>query len=587
MLNTLQKICAVYFVLLITSIQAQNIDLTTYYEKSGYKETPKYEQTIEFCKKLDSASSRVKFISYGKSPQYRDLPLLIADKNRNFTPETVRKSGNVVLLIQACIHAGEPEGKDAGLTLLRDIITIPGFSDFLNHVTILFIPIVNVDGHERFGKYNRINQNGPVEMGWRTTANNLNLNRDFVKADAEETRSWLKLFNEWLPDFFIDCHTTDGADYQYVITYGLETNSNCDKNLAEWQKSVYLKLLEKEMLHAGMPIIPYVTFRKWHDPRSGLRSSATPPMLSQGYTIARNRPGLLIETHMLKDYKKRVTGTYKMIENTLRILNNEYQNLQNIIKKADEFCISENFRKTYFPLNFKNSMNDSIMVDYLGVEYKVEKSDLTGGEWFQYDNKKPVTFKIPYFNKNIVIDSTLIPKAYIIGPEWKEVISRLQLHGIKMDVLKESKTFKVDSYKFKNVVLRNTSYEGHQQVSNFEMEKINEERTYIAGSVIIYTNQPMVRIIATMLEPKANGSLLEWGFFNTIFEQKEYTESYVMENLARNMLKENPQLNIEFLNFKNSNPELVKDPYAMINWFYSKSPYWDNRMNVYPVGMIF
>ena len=198
---------------------AQDNKLITYYESSGYKETPRYDQTVAYCKLLESNSTMLKFTNFGISPQGRELPLLIVDKNSNFTPEAIKKSGNAVLLVQACIHAGESEGKDAGLTLLRDIITNKKMISLLDHVTILFIPIFNVDGHERFSKYNRINQNGPVEMGWRTTANNLNLNRDYVKADAPEMKDWIKMFNKFNPDFFIDCHTTDGADYQYGKRY--------------------------------------------------------------------------------------------------------------------------------------------------------------------------------------------------------------------------------------------------------------------------------------------------------------------------------------------------------------------------------
>ncbi len=587
-MHKLIKLVFIFLLLAVSySLTAQKPNLTTDYEKSGYKETPRYAETIAYCKQLENASKWIKYHSFGISPQLREIPLLIVDKKGNFTPEAVRKSGNVVLLIQACIHPGEPEGKDAGFTLLRDIISKPRMAELLNHITVLFIPILNVDGHERFGKYNRINQNGPVEMGWRTTANNLNMNRDFVKADAKETRDWLKLYNEWLPEFFIDCHTTDGADYQYVITYGLETNGNCNEALAMWQKNVYLNQITPMMAKSNNPIFPYVMFRNWHDPRSGLRSGATPPMLSQGYTIARNRPGLLIETHMLKDYKTRVDGTYKMIENTMRILDVEYQNLQKLIADADNYCASNDFRKKAFALNFKNSMTDSVMVDYLGVEYTVEKSDLTGGDWFKYDKTKPITFKLPLFNKVFVTDSTMLPKAYIIGPEWTEVIERFKLHGIKTEVISEPRTITVDSYRFNNMKWAETSYEGRQQLINFDLESITEKRTYPAGSHIVPVNQTNVRIIACLLEPKANGSLVQWGFFNAIFEQKEYSESYVMETMARQMMIDNPELKKEFELKKAAEPDFAKSQQRIINWFYSKSPYWDSRLNVYPVGRLF
>ncbi|MFP4019209.1 MAG: M14 family zinc carboxypeptidase, partial [Bacteroidales bacterium] len=188
----------------------QSDALDTYYEKSNYKETPRYEETIEYCKNLASSSEWIDYQTFGTSPQQRDLPLLILDKKGNFDASSVHSSGNGVILIEACIHPGEPDGKDAGLMLLRDLAIKKQNIDVLDNLTILFIPIVNVDGHERFGPYNRINQNGPKEMGWRTNAQNLNLNRDFLKADAPEIQQWLQLFNKWMPDFFIDIHTPDG-----------------------------------------------------------------------------------------------------------------------------------------------------------------------------------------------------------------------------------------------------------------------------------------------------------------------------------------------------------------------------------------
>ena len=188
-------------------------------EKTNYRETPRYDETIAYSRKLADASPLIRFESFGKSGEGRDLPLLIAASGNTFTPQAARSAGKVVLMIQACIHPGESDGKDAGLALLRDIAITKTRTALLDHAVILFIPIYNVDGHERFGPFNRINQNGPAEMGWRVTTTNLNLNRDYMKADAPETRAWLKLWTEWNPDLLMDCHVTDGADFQYNITY--------------------------------------------------------------------------------------------------------------------------------------------------------------------------------------------------------------------------------------------------------------------------------------------------------------------------------------------------------------------------------
>lgn len=563
--------------------QAQQNDWQTLYEQSDFLETPDYEQTIEFCQRLADHSTMVHYTTFGVSPQGRDLPLLIINKNQGFEPKD--NGDKLILLLQAGIHPGEPDGKDAGFLLIRDMIIHGKNQELLDKITILFIPIFNVDGYDRFGPYNRINQNGPKEMGWRTTAQNLNLNRDHIKADAPEMQAWLKLFNKWMPHFFIDCHTTNGADYQYALTYMLETHGNMEEDLTRWQTNVYEPEVSKKMEASGFPIFRYLQFRQWHDPRSGLRSGAAPGMLSQGYTALLNRPGLLIETHMLKDYKTRVDATYEMIVHTLHLLNREGQSLTDIIDEADAFTASSEFRKEPFPLGFTISQADSVMVDFLGVEYDIETSPLTGGPWFKYYPDKPVTYSLPLFNHNVPSATAMLPEAYIIPAEWQEVIHRIKCHGIEMQRVDEPAQMVVEAYRFENPNFRNAPNEGRHMVSA-EVIPFTEERTFQPGSVIIPVNQPKARLIARMLEPGSSDSFLQWGFFNAIFEQKEYGETYVMEPLARQMLLEDENLRAEFEEMKANNPELFSSQWAMLNWFYTKTPWWDQKKNVYPVGRI-
>ncbi|MFZ4549082.1 MAG: M14 family metallopeptidase [Bacteroidales bacterium] len=567
------------------SLIAQDTAFLTYYEKSGCVKTPRYSETIDFCKKLDKASALLHYTTFGTSPQGRDLPLLIADKNGNFTPEAVRKSGKAVLLIQACIHAGESDGKDAGLMLLRDMIINKKGLNLLEHVTILFIPILNTDGHERFGPYNRINQNGPDEMGWRTTSQNLNLNRDFMKADAPEMQAWLKLYNAWLPEFFVDCHVTDGADFQYTMTYALETKGNLEKDLSDWTSKVCETFLVDEMKKSGFPVFPYVQFRNWHDPRSGLTLGVAPPMLSQGYTAVQNRPGLLIETHMLKPYKVRVNSTYTMLTHTLKLLNTEYKTLQNLVKEADAATASEKFRKEPFPVNFSESFADSTAVEFLGFEYTIDTSDLTGGLWFKYDNKKPTNWQLIMYPNCKADKFVKLPEAYLIPPQCIAVIERMKLHGIKTTVFKNEVTCKVKSSWFRNPRWQQRSYEGHHKLT-FEIVDTIEKRTFPNGTVLVEMNQRTARVIAHLLEPGSPDSFAAWGFFDAFMEQKEYSESYVMETMAREMIRNNPTLKQEFDQKKASDKAFASDADAQLNWFYSKSPYWDSRFNQYPVGRI-
>jgi len=584
-MNNLKLFC-IAVVLLATSCTIKpKDDLLTAYEKSGFKCTPRYDSTIAFCKLLDAKSPWIKYTTFGKSPQGRDLPLLIAGKGNNLTPDAVRKTGKAVLLIQACIHAGEPDGKDAGLMLFRDLITKPEMASLLDNVTILFIPIFNVDGHERYGKFNRINQNGPEEMGWRVNANNFNLNRDYLKADAPEIKQWLALFNEWTPDFFIDCHVTDGADYQYAVTYTIETEGNTNPTIADWIKNSYLKEILPAMESKGLPMFPYVEFRRWHDPRSGLYNWISPAFLSQGYTIVRNRPGLLIETHMLKDYKTRVTGTYELLLETVKFINKNSQKLTLLVSEADRFTASAEFRRDSFPVSFIAS-KDSTIIPFKGKKYEMVVSDLTGGYWFKY-SKEDTTFQIPYFDKFNVEHKIKIPEAYIIPVEWTDIIERVKLHGVKTTTLKNDVDLEVASYKFSNIKFAASPYESRQKVVKYNMEDFTHKQHFTKGSVVIDMEQPLAKLVIYMLEPRCGDSFFSWGFFNNILEQKEYSESYVMEAMAREMIAKNPELKKEFDAKKASDENFAKNADAQLNWFYSRSPYWDDHYCVYPVGKIF
>lgn len=579
----MRKLYLAILVLFAFQLMAQeNQDWLTYYEKSNYLETPRYAETIEYCKRLDQASPWVKYDSFGVSPQGRELPLVIADKNGNFTPDSVKHSGNAILLIQSGIHAGEIDGKDASLMLMREMVITKKLASLLDNATILFIPIFNVDGHERFGPYNRINQNGPKEMGWRTTAQNYNLNRDFMKADSREMQAWLKLFNQWLPDMLVDCHVTDGADYQYSVTYGVAKDQSVSPPLRKWTSEVFEPYLTERMKNDGIPIFPYVGFRERLDIHKGLTGFIGPPRFSTTYGAIQNRIFFLIETHMLKDYKTRVTGTYYLLRHLIELCNEGKDTLKRVNRVADEQTVQ--LAGSTLPIAIDPDFNDSTMVDFLGVDYKIVKSDISGGDWVQFGHK-PVTYRIPFFGKSIVADSVRLPYAYLIPREWQVEIDKLKLHGIDVKYLLRDTTLSVESYRFSNVRWRKNSYEGHDMVE-FDSDVIKEERFYPAGTAVIFLNQRTNRVIANLLEPDAPDSFLKWGFWSTIFEGKEYGEDYVLEKVAREMLADNPGLRAEFDRRILEDQDFANDHWARLYFFYRRTPYWDEKLNVYPVGRL-
>jgi hypothetical protein len=559
----------------------------THAEQTDYSETPLYADTVAYCRKLAAATPQIRYKEFGRSGEGRALPLVIAASGGAFTPAAARRANKVVVLIQANIHAGETDGKDAGLALLRDMVISKTVTGLLDHAVVLFIPIYNVDGHERRSPYNRINQNGPAEMGWRANATNLNLNRDYMKADAPETRAWLRLWNEWQPDLFIDCHVTDGANFRYNVTYQYEAGANVPAPLGVWWRTAFEARVVPAAEAAGSLFSTYLVFRDNRDPiKEGVEGFISTPRFATGYAPLRNRPGLLIETHMLKDYRTRVRGTYDLLRAALAEVNRDPESLRRAVQAADEQVVAEG--RVYDPAHkvaLRLAFTDKPTARLIkGVEFHTEQSDVSGATRVVY-GMKPMDYTVPFFNETRTVVSAAPPLYYVIPPQWTSVIDVLAAHGLHMQRLAEAATIEVESFRFNNVKWGNSSFEGRVLVTQ-KNEPVRERRLYPAGSVLVPMAQPAARVALNLLEPDAPDSFITWGFFNSSFEQKEFGESYVVEKLAREMLARDKKLRQEFEQRVASDPKFAASPSARLNFFYERSPYWDKQMNLYPVGRI-
>jgi murein tripeptide amidase MpaA len=555
-------------------------------EKTNYKETPRYDETIAYIRKLAAASPLIHLKSFGQSGEGRDLPLVIAAKDDALTPQQAHGVGKAVLLIQACIHAGESDGKDAGLALLRDITITKTRANLLDHAVILFMPIFNVDGHERFGPYNRINQNGPAEMGWRTTTANLNLNRDYLKADAPEMRAWLKLWNEWMPDLFIDCHVTDGADFRYNMTYQYEHHENVPASVLAWERDAFDKRIVPATEAAGNLLSTYLEFIDNRDLTKGIAAFLPSPRYSTAYTSLRNRPGLLLETHMLKDYRTRVLVTYDILRFTLEELNRDPQSLLSAVRKADEEVTA--LGRTYdparlYPLKFELT-EKGVPFKLKAVESKRELSDVSGAVRVLFGTR-PLDLTVPLYDDVKTTAAVAAPLYYIVPPQWKDVIGILKLHGLHLQRLAQPATIEVESYSFSEPKWAAAPFEG-RVMPTYKTKVVRERRSFPAGSVVVSMAQPAAHVAVHLLEPEAPDSLIAWGFFNTIFEQKEYGEFYVLEKLAREMLAKDENLRHEFEQRVATDPKFASSPRERLQFFFDRSPYKDPQLNLYPIGRI-
>ena len=552
----------------------------TRFEASGCQESPRYDETMAYFRRLADYTGLAEMISFGRSPQGRELMCLVVAGGREFTPEKAKSSGKAVLLIQNGIHAGEIEGKDACMLLLREMLVTRTKEELLGHLILLIIPILNVDGHERISPFNRLNQLGPREMGWRTTSQNLNLNRDYMKADTPEMQALLNLYSQWLPDLSLDNHTTNGADYQYHITYGIERHEHMDPGLSAWATGKFMPYVVSRVEEDGFLTAPYVEL-KGRELNEGIVAQPALPRFSNGYAALQNRVCVLVETHSLKPFENRVYSAKAFIAAVLEYVNAHHQVVKELNRSADEETIRRfQGEKTPLPLEFA-ATHDFELRRFKGFEILEEESSITGVNIVRYTNRG-TEFDVPLYNTSTVKEHVGVPHAYLIPREFDDIIARIRLHGIAVGSTTLAIALHVERYKLTDVRFASRSYEGRQRVE-CDVETFGEEVTVPQGTAIVFTQQRTLRVIVNLLEPKGPDSYLRWGFFNAFLERKEYAEPSIMEPIARQMMERDHRLKQEFLDLLAKDAEFNDDPDARLDFFYQRSVYFDKGENVYPI----
>ncbi len=545
-------------------------------EASGLTESPDYATTMKWLEEMNQASSYISIARIGTSEQGRLIQSVIASKDQDFSAEELSTSKKPLILIQAGIHAGEIDGKDAGMMLLRDI-AFGNKTELLDKANLLFVPILNVDGHERSSEYGRVNQRGPKVMGWRTNAQNLNLNRDYTKMETAGIQAIIKVINTYDPDLYIDIHVTDGADYQYDITYDFVAPGGYSPEIFDWMKTYFKPEINQALSSNGHIPGPLLFAANDRDFSGGNIAFSFSPRFSNSYGDIRHLPTILIENHSLKPFKQRVLGTYIFLEQSIISVSSHFEELQKAIAS------DKSQSKKELPVRFGFNENPADSMAFLGIESEIVKSSSTGAEYIVWKGN-PITQTVP----NILMDKpeaiVKLPKAYWIPAEWPLIIEKIKAHGIKFEVIKESKKLTVEQDFITSYKLSNQPSEGKIRFQEFKTEPILREISYLPGSIRILADQPLGELLAILIEPESVDSFFQWGYFHSILSQTEYLETYIMEPLIAKMLAEDAALKTQFEEKLEAEPEFAKSPRSIYRWFYEKTPYFDQQWKVIPVG---
>lgn len=547
-------------------------------ERDGLVTTPTYDETVDWLRRLATAAPEIEMVSLGRSPQGRDLWLVVATADGVFSPAALRRSGKPILLAQGGIHSGEIDGKDAGLMLLRDMTVRDTKRALLDGAHFLFVPIFNVDGHERRSPFGRVNQRGPREMGWRTTARNLNLNRDYAKLDTPEMQMMIGAIETWQPDLYLDLHVTDGVDYQYDITWGYAGRQAYSPSIAGWLDATFTPALKRNLSAMGHVPGPLVFAIDNRDVTRGLFDwSASGPRFSDGYGGARHLPTVLVENHSLKPYDQRVLGTYVLLESALDVLGRHGSALR-------EATAEDRARRPgTVPVAFTVDRDaPPATVDFAGIVSRTWPSEASGVDEVTWTGE-PVTLEVPVVEPTLVAASVERPRAYWVPPAWPEVIDRLAIHGIEMERIAAPRPVDVEMYRVEDAALDAQPLEGRARVSATPVLEARSE-VFPPGSVRIPTDQPLGDLAILLLEPASPDSFFQWGFFLEIMQRTEYIEGYVMAPMAEAMMTEDPALRSAFEAALEADPALAEDPRARLAWFYRQTPFFDDRWALYPVA---
>ncbi|HEX5856050.1 MAG TPA: M14 family metallopeptidase [Thermoanaerobaculia bacterium] len=554
-------------------------NLLTWAEVTGFRKTETYDEVLAFLARLERQSPYLRVSFIGPSEEGRRIPVVVASKEKLFEPGERYKSGKPVVLVLNSIHAGEVDGTDATLMLLRDI-ALGNRLDLLDGVTLVTVVVYNVDGHARVSPFNRPNQNGPEEMGYRVNARGLDLNRDFVKADAVETRALLALAEAWKPDLFVDDHVTDGADFQAALTVSYANEPVTPKPLGDWLKAVVPKALS-DVEEAGFGTLgAYVDFLDARDPMKGFDSSVFSLRYSTGYFPARNVPSILVETHALKPFEGRVRANFLFLRALLERTGRAGKELLAAREKARA---GTRLAPPGSPAVVA-AVGDAARpesVDFPTYEWTEAVSPVTGRPVLHYDRARKKTIRIPSLEHAKAAVTVPRPAAYLIPAGFGNVEERLKAHGIRYERLPAARTLAVGTYRASGAVFAKAPYQGRVRLEA-KIARALETRAIPAGSLYVPLDTELANVAIALLEPESPDSLFSWGEFSSCLEEKEYMDVRVLDPLAEEMLAKDPKLQAEWEE-KLTDPQFANDARARHRFFFRRTPFSDDTVGLVPV----
>lgn len=546
------------------------------FEKTDGKESATYFEAIDWYKNLDKIATQVLVKEMGMSDAGYPLHLVLVSNDGKFDAAQWHKQNKAVILINNGIHPGEPDGIDASMILVRDIVSkkikLP------DNVALGFIPVYNIGGCLNRNSYARANQNGPLEYGFRGNAQNLDLNRDFTKNDSKEARSFAQIFHLLDPDILIDNHVSDGADYQHTMTLLTSQYDKLGADLGNWLKENFEPQLYKSMSEKKWDMVPYVSFET-AGPDRGMVMFYDPPRYSSGYAALFQTIGFVPETHMLKPFRDRVLSTYAFMQT---VIDKSSVNATALIVQRNK-AKAEIIKEKNWPFSWNVDTSKYSYVTFKGYEQAFKPSDATGLNRMYYDRNKPFTKQVKFYNVFKSSNFIVSPAAYIIPQGWYSVIDLLRINNVVMKQFVRDTSIEVEAYHIDDYKSAARPYEKHHRNTGVKVSVMKQKIKFLKGDYFIPMGQKANRYLVEMLEPTGDDSFFSWNFFDAILQQKEGYSDYRWDDLAAEVLKNDPELKKKLEDKKASDPKFATNGSAQLDFIYKNSPYYEPGHNRYPV----
>ncbi|MBS1590515.1 MAG: M14 family metallopeptidase [Bacteroidetes bacterium] len=568
------KKITISFLLAIYCINSYAQNMQTVFEKTNGKESATYFECIQFYKKLAANNSIISIKNFDLTDAGYPLQLVLVSSDKSFSPTQWQQK--VVVFINNGIHPGEPDGIDASQMLVRDIVAkkLP----LPTNIVLAIIPVYNIGGSLNRTPYSRVSQNGPAEYGFRGNAQNLDLNRDFIKCDSKNAREFTKIFHWLNPDIFIDNHVSDGADYQHTMTMLTTQHNKLGGEVGKYLHNVFEPSLYKNMQQKNWIMCPYVNF-EMGNPDRGWDAYYDSPRYSSGYAVLFQTIAFVPETHMLKPYADRVKSTYAFMQAIIEEASKQATTLKQKRKESIEAVMQQK----QFAIQWKVDSSKIDTINFMGYETGKKISDVSGLNRMFYDHSKPFTKPVKYYNYFVGTKFVSKPKAYIIPQGWWTVTDLLKLNNVQMQQLKKDTLIEVTAYHIDNYKTGSRAYEKHYAHNDVNVSANQQKIKFLKGDYIIYTGQKADRFLVETLEPEAYDSYFVWNFFDAVLQQKEGYSNYRWEDVAGVYLQQHPELKEKLEAKRKADAAFANNAFAQLDFVYKNSPYYEPAHLRYPV----